>query len=108
MICWFSGGVTDSFGGFEPMHDGLQLIDALACPHWDGEPGRQDVFRRRVANAGVHGYAADDGASLHFAGSEFAQAVSSRPSASAYVLTPSADGVDERALPMTYLGSVAT
>src|SRR5687767_8451201 len=26
MLCWFEGGLTDSFGGIEPLHDGLGLI----------------------------------------------------------------------------------
>ena len=107
MLCWFSGGVTDSFGGFETLDDGLALIEALACPHWDGEPARQDLFRRRVAAAGVVGYAADDGAALHFAGGELVGAVSSRAAASAYLLTPVAGGVHERPLPATVLGSGA-
>jgi peptidase E len=105
MLCWFSGGVTDSFGGFETLDDGLCLVDALACPHWDGEPARQDVFRRRVAAGEVAGYAADDGAALHFAGPELVRAVSSRALASAYVLKPVSGGVHERPLPTTYLGS---
>ena len=105
MLCWFSGGVTDSFGGFETLDDGLTLIDALGCPHWDGEPARQDIFRRRVADAGIVGYAADDGAALHFAGRELVRAVSSRAAASAYLLKPVAGGVHERPLPTTYLGS---
>jgi peptidase E len=105
MLCWFRGGVTDSFGGFETLDDGLGLIGALACPHWDGEPARQDVFRRRVAAAGVAGYAADDGAALHFAGGELVRVVSSRAPASAFLLQPVAGGVHERPLPTTYLGS---
>jgi dipeptidase E len=40
MLCWFNGGITDSFGGLEPLNDGLGLIDATACPHYDGEPER--------------------------------------------------------------------
>ena len=105
MLCWFKGGVTDSFGGYETLDDGLALIDALGCPHWDGEPARQDVFRRRVAAAGITGYAADDGVALHFSGAELVRAVSSRPLASAYVLKPTGGGVDERPLPTKSLGS---
>jgi peptidase E len=105
MLCWFSGGVTDSFGGFEVLRDGLGLVDAVACPHWDGEAGRHDVFRKCVADAGITGYAADDGAALHFIGHEFEQALSSRESSSAYLFRPVNGGVGERALPVTYLGT---
>jgi peptidase E len=103
MLCWFSGGVTDSFGGFELLRDGLGLVDAVACPHWDGEAGRQDVFRRCVADAGITGYAADDGAALHFIGTQLVEAVSSRESSSAYLFRPMNGGAEEQALPVTYL-----
>jgi len=71
----------------------------------DGEPGRQDVFRTCVADAGITGYAADDGAALHFTGNQFAQALSSGESSSAYLFRPMNGGVEERALPVTYLGT---
>src|SRR5262245_28967870 len=35
MVCLFNGGGTDSFGRLEPLDDGLGLIDATACPHYD-------------------------------------------------------------------------
>ena len=104
MLCWFRGGVTDSFGGFERLDDGLGLVDALCCPHWDGEPGRQEVFRRLVADRGVAGYAAEDGVGLHFKGTTFVAAVSSRPQASAFALTPTAGRLTEESLPVRFLG----
>ena len=36
MLCWFRGGVTDSYGGLELLRDGPGFIDATACPHYDG------------------------------------------------------------------------
>ena len=59
----------------------------------------------RVADAGITGYAADDGAALHFTGNQFAQALSSGESSSAYLFRPMNGGVEERALPVTYLGT---
>lgn len=104
MLCWFSGGITDSFGGLEPLHDGLGLLDATACPHYDGEPGRRPAYHRAIAEGMKAGYAADDGAALHFRGSTFIEAVSSRPEASAYRVELTGDGVTETPLPIRFLG----
>ena len=40
MLCWFEGGLTDSFGGLRYLEDGVGLLRGTACPHYDGEPGR--------------------------------------------------------------------
>jgi hypothetical protein len=50
------------------------------------------------------GYAADDGAALHFSGEQLHRAVSSRPHARAYRVEPIADEVVETPLEISYLG----
>ena len=57
MLCWFEGGITDSFGGYRPLRDGLGLLRGTACPHYGGEPQRQSAFRRFVAGGAPLGYA---------------------------------------------------
>ena len=104
MLCWFRGGVTDSYGGYEPLESGLRLIDALACPHWDGEAERQDVFRNMVRDRHDIGYAADDGAALHFRGGELVDVIASRRDATAYRLSAAAGAVNEERLRARYLG----
>jgi peptidase E len=108
MLCWFTGGVTDSFGGLEPLDDGLGLIEASACPHYDGEPGRRPTYHRLIAGGMRGGYAADDGAALHFRGHELAEAVSSRPHACAYRVELTGGCVIETALPVRFLGESGT
>ena len=103
MICWFSAGVTDSYGGLEPLNDGLGLIDATGCPHY-GDEGRRPAFHRAIAERQGAGYAADDGAALHFAGATLAEAVSSRPEAGAYRVEHVAGRVVETRLPVRFLG----
>jgi peptidase E len=105
MLCWFTGGITDSFGGLEPLHDGLALIDASACPHYDGEPGRRPAYHRAISEGMKAGYAADDGAALHFRGVTFVEAVSSRPEASAYRVERTGHAVTETRLQTRYLGT---
>ena len=84
MLCWFRGGVTDSFGGLEVLGDGLGLLEGTACPHYDGEQERRSTYHRLIAAGFPGGYAADDGAALHFRGTELVEVVSSRPNATAY------------------------
>lgn len=104
MLCWFENGLTDSFGGFQPLRDGLGLLRGAACPHYDGEPLRQAAFRRMIKRDGMSGYAADDGAGLHFVGTRLREVVSSRPEARAYRLTVRRGKVVETPLPTRLLG----
>jgi dipeptidase E len=84
MLCWFNGGVTDSFGELDALRDGLGFIDATACPHYDGEAQRRPTYHRLVGEGLQWGYAADDGAALHFRGTELAEVITSKPGAAAY------------------------
>jgi dipeptidase E len=104
MLCWFEGGLTDSFGGLQPLSDGLGFIRGTACPHYDGEPGRPAAYREMIAAGAPAGYAADDGAALHFAGTRLQEAVSSRPTAAAYRVHLKGGKVIEQPLPVRYLG----
>jgi peptidase E len=103
MICWFQGGLTDSFGDLKPLNDGLGLLRGAACPHYDGEPLRPAAFRRMLEREKMSGYAADDGAGLHFVGTRLAEVVSSRPAARAYRLAVRRGKVIETPLPARLL-----
>ena len=108
MLCWFKDGVTDSYGGLERLNDGLGLVDASACPHYDGEPGRRPAYHRLIADGLPDGYAADDGAALHFQGSNLVEVVTSRQSACAYRVELDGSRVVEARLPSRFLGSAIT
>lgn len=87
-LCWFEGGVTDSFGqGLAPLQDGLGLLPGTFCPHYDGEPLRRPTYERLVRQEELTGgWAADDGVALHFEGTELVSVVASRANASAWRL----------------------
>ncbi|HEY0838863.1 MAG TPA: peptidase E, partial [Vulgatibacter sp.] len=93
-LCWFEGGVTDSFGaGLAPLHDGLGLLPGTFCPHYDGEALRRPTFEGLVRDGGLAGgWAADDGVGLHFEGAELVGVVSSRAEAAAFRLERGKDG----------------
>lgn len=104
MICWFRDGLTDSFGKLAPLGDGLGFIEASACPHYDGEPERPAAFHKAIAEGLLGGYAADDGAALHFHGKELVEGVSSREAASAYRVELVDGQVQETKLKTRFLG----
>jgi dipeptidase E len=104
MLCWFQGGITDSFGGYRGIRDGLGLLRGTACPHYDGEAKRQAAFQRFIARGAPAGYAADDGVGLHFEGTRLREVVSSRPNALAYRLQLRRGVVEVTPMKVRYLG----
>jgi dipeptidase E len=105
LICWFEASLSDSFGQSAALHDGLGLLSGSACPHYDGEPARRELYRVLVAAGFPEGYGVDDGAALHFEGTGLSQVVTSRPQARAYRLTRTTAGISEEPLPTRYLGA---
>ena len=104
-LCWFEGGSTDSFGnGVAPLYDGLGFLPGSVCPHYDGEPERRPTYPLFVAEGLPNGYGLDDGAGLHFVGTELAEAVSSRPEARAYRVARVGESVTETPLATRFLG----
>jgi dipeptidase E len=104
MNCWFHASITDGFGGLNAFHDGVGLIEGSACPHYDAE-GRRSAFQRAIRGGLPGGYAADDGAALHFIGQALAGVVSSRPNARGYRVTIRDGVVSEEKLATRFLGA---
>ena len=106
-ICWFESGVTDSLHPDEmlPLTGCLSFLPGSHCPHYDADPRRPLAYRRLVGGGELApGYAADDGAALHFTGTTPAQVVASRRSARAYRVDRRDGEAVEEPLPVTYLG----
>jgi dipeptidase E len=103
MICWFECGVTDSFGPLAALRDGLGLLSGSACPHYDGERDRRPTYQRLVRGGFPAGYAADDGAALHFVDTDLVACVASRPKASGYRVRAESETVTETPLSVRLL-----
>lgn len=104
-ICWFSAGVSDSV-----RPEDLRALTCLGflpgsnCPHYDSEPERRPTYQRFVAEGSLEaGYAADDGAALHFMGTKPVRAVCSRPAAKVYRVERQVEGVLETPMEMELL-----
>lgn len=105
-LCWFSAGVTAFHG--EPLRiRGMGLLPWSNCVHYGPGQGRRDAYHRHLSAGMCPGYAAEDGAALHFRGPKLVAAVASRPEARAWCVGDRGDRVIETALPTRYLGTTA-
>ena len=105
-ICWFEGGVSDSFGeDLSPLTGCLGFLPGSNCPHFDGEEQRRPRFHQLVENESLPpGVAADDGAALHYINDTLESVVSSRPTAAAYSITCREGVVVETPIETRFLG----
>ncbi|SMO46105.1 peptidase E [Melghirimyces algeriensis] len=107
-ICWFERAVTDSIPGQISAIDGLGFLPGSCCPHFDGETDRRPGFHQLLLDGVIgDGFAIDDGAALHFNGTQLKRVVSSRPYAKAYALRRKGNQVEEASLSTEYLGEKA-
>jgi len=108
-ICWFENGLTDSFGRpLRELNDGLGLLRGSMCPHFGsggrsirfGESDRRSRYLRSVATQKLPaGWAADDGAAIHFVGDDVREVVTSRAGPRAFRVERHGARVVETELP---------
>lgn len=103
-LCWFTDALS-AYNGPPHRVEGLGLLPWSFTAHWDAEPERRDEFERQLASGMRPGYAADDGAALHFRGLALHAVVGSRPGVAGHSLRLGADGVEAERLGAEYLGS---
>jgi peptidase E len=102
--CWFESSVTDSVPGTLGPLAGLGLLEGSFCPHYDSERERRSAFHRLVREEQLPaGYAADDGAALHFVNGSLHAVLSSRRDARAYAVAREDSAVTEETLPAQHL-----
>ena len=102
-LCWFTEGVS-TFHGSPERVDGLGLLPWSNTVHYSSEPDRREAYHDLLRRGMKPGYAADDGAALHFVGEELAQVVASRPQARAYRIEARGRRVLTTQLATRYLG----
>jgi dipeptidase E len=105
-LCWFTSALS-AFHGPPRVVEGLGLLPYSNCVHFDCERDRDGAFRRHLLDGMCAGYAAEDGAALHFVGERLAGVVTSRPRARAFRMRRTDAGrIERRALPGRYLGAL--
>ena len=85
-ICWFEGGLTDSFGpGLAPLRDGLKFLQGSFCPHYDSESSRRPRYEEIVGGGELpDGMPPTTASACLFAGRDLAEVVASLPGQHAY------------------------
>jgi dipeptidase E len=102
-LCWFGDAITAYYGAPERVA-GLGFLPWSFTAHFDSEPERRDEFHRHLSEGMKSGFAADDGAALHFRGPRLQRVVSSRPDAGAFELRRVRGEIREKRLDATFLG----
>jgi dipeptidase E len=102
-LCWFAEAVT-GFHGPPKRLEGLGLLPFSNCVHYERKSDRRESYHRFLREGMRPGYAAEDGAALHFIGEELSRVVASRPEARGYRLDVSGQRVMEMRIATTYLG----
>ena len=94
-LCWFEGGVTDSFTPeLGALRDGLGILSGSACPHYDTQEARRPVYAREIAAGLPPGIALEDGVAARYDDERLVEVVSARPEGRAF----SVDAKGERSL----------
>jgi peptidase E len=104
--CWFEACTTDSVPGSLTALACLGYLKGSFTPHYDGEAQRRPTLHRMlIENTIPSGWAADDGAAIHFIDGQPVRQVASRPEARVYRMECRDGKVSEEALPTDYLGA---
>ena len=101
-LCWFAEGVT-GFHGTPQRVEGLGLLPFSNCVHYGRGGSRRTAYRRFLAEGMRPGYAAEDGAALHFRGEELYRVIASRPAARGYRLDRLGDRIVEMQIATSFL-----
>jgi dipeptidase E len=102
-LCWFADAVS-GFHGAPRRVEGLGLLPFSNCVHYERDCGRRSAYLDFLRAGMRPGYAAEDGAALHFVGTELTRVVASRPEARGYRLDLVGERVMEMRIATAYLG----
>jgi peptidase E len=104
-ICWFEQGSTDSIGRELGVLGCLGWLKGSMTPHFDGEAQRRPWLLQAILEQRIQaGFAADDGAALHFVNENLEQVISSRVEARGYRIDLQAQEILETPLETQFLG----
>jgi peptidase E len=105
-LCWFAEAVS-GFHGAPQRVEGLGLLPFSNCVHYERSSERRSAYQEFLREGMRGGYAAEDGAALHFTSTELSRVVASRPEARGYRLDAVGERVVEMRIATAYLGDGA-
>lgn len=102
-LCWFAEAHS-GFHGAPRRVDALGLLPFSNSVHYESGSAHGRDYHGMLCEGMRPGYAAEDGAALHFVGEELSRVVASRPKSRGYRLNASDGRVTEIRLATAYLG----
>jgi peptidase E len=102
-LCWFAEAHS-GFHGAPRRVEGLGFLPFSNSVHYESESDHGRAYHGLIREGMRPGYAAQDGAALHFVDTELKRVVASRPTARGYRVDPNGDGVSEVGLATDFLG----
>lgn len=103
--CWFDACSTDSVPGTLSALSCLGYLPGSFTPHFDGESDRRPSLVRMVSGLELpEGWAADDGAAIHFKDGQLFQCIASRLGAAVHRIERHNGEVAISPLPTEFLG----
>ena len=103
-LCWFEHALT-GYQNEVSLVPGLGLLPFGNSVHFEPGSDRHREFESGLDEVSRTGYAATDGAALHFVGTELAQVVASRPEARAYRIDHRGERARTTQIATRHLGS---
>ncbi len=102
-LCWFAEAHS-GFHGAPRRVEGLGLLPFSNSVHYESGSEHGRAYHGLLRAGMRPGYAAQDGAALHFVGTELKRVVASRPTARGYRVDANGDEVSEVGLATDFLG----
>jgi dipeptidase E len=102
-LCWFAEAHS-GFHGAPRRVEGLGFLPFSNSVHYESESDHGRAYHGLLRAGMRSGYAAQDGAALHFVGTELKRVVASRPTARGYRVDADGDEISEVGLATTFLG----
>jgi peptidase E len=102
-LCWFAEAHS-GFHGTPRRVEGLGLLPFSNSVHYESESDHGRAYHELLRSGMRPGYAAQDGAALHFVGTELKRVVASRPTARGFRIDANGDQVSQVGLATTFLG----
>lgn len=104
-ICWFEDGITNPSKGTLTRLPCLGLLEGSFCPHYDDRVELKSAFHQLILKGVIEGgYGVEDGAAIHFVGTEPVRVVTSRPDVTAYKVKKVRNKISETKMDAIYLG----
>jgi len=104
-ICWFEDGITNPSPGKLICLECTGILKGSFCPHYDDRVELKKSFHKLILEGTIEeGYGAEDGAAIHFIGSEPIRVITSRPGVTAYKVKKVRNKISEVPMESIYLG----